>query len=203
MYITSTESCATHYARRKKLRRSAEEGESNATPSWLSRRVPEEEAMDHPHDKQVIDLLAWQVQHLDARWYVKPRSTCWFEEYMFNIYTPDMFYDILRMRRRTFDRLVQDLRPFIEGQCTHWRQPIGVEKKVVVTLFKLMHRVSIPLVADRAALGKSTVGDILRQVFSDQHPFRASDRLASWPEVSADYGGIPVQTRSSQLHRRY
>ena len=95
---------------------------------------------------------------------MKPRSTCWFEEYLFNIYTPEMFYDILRMRRRTFDRLVNDLRPFISGQQTHWRMPIGVEKKVVVTLFKLMHGVSIPLVADKTALGKSTVHEILRQV---------------------------------------
>ena len=77
-----------------------------------------------------------------------------------------MFYDILRMRRSTFDRLVQNLRPFIQGQNTHWRQPIGVDKKVVVTLFKLMHGSSIPLVADKAALGKSTVHDILRQVCS-------------------------------------
>ena len=68
------------------------------------------------------------------------------------------------MRRRTFDRLVHDLRPFIRVQQTHWRQPIGVEKKVVVTLFKLMHGAAISLVADKAALGKSTVGDILRQV---------------------------------------
>jgi len=36
----------------------------------------------------------------------------------------------------------------------------------VVTLYKLMHGASIPLVADKAALGKSTVGDILRQVCS-------------------------------------
>ena len=33
-----------------------------------------------------------------------------------------------------------------------------------MTLFKLMHGVSIPLVADKPALGKSTVHDILRQV---------------------------------------
>ena len=77
----------------------------------------------------MLDLLAWHVGVLDARWYVKPKSTCWFEEYLFNIYTPDMFYDILRMRRRTFDRFVHDdLRPFIQGQQTHWRQPIEVEK---------------------------------------------------------------------------
>ena len=100
MYMTSTESCVAQYARRKKLRRSAEEDESDATPSWLSRRVLEEDTLEHPHARQVIDLLAWQVQELDARWYVKPRSTCWFEEYLFKIYTPDMFYDILRMRRR-------------------------------------------------------------------------------------------------------
>ena len=120
--------------------------------------------MEHPHVKQIFELLAWHIGVMDARWYVKPRSTCWFEEYLFNIYTPDMFYDILRMRRRTFDRLVVGLRPFIQGQHTHWRQPIGVEKKVVVTLFKLMHGVAIPLVADKTALGKSTVFEILRQV---------------------------------------
>lgn len=36
----------------------------------------------------------------------------------------------------------------------------------MVTLFKLMHGVFIPLVADKAALGKSTVGEILRHVCS-------------------------------------
>ena len=126
----------------------------------------EEDALEHPHEKQIFDILAWHNSIVDTRWYVKPRSTCWFEEYLFKIYTPDMFYDILRMRRRTFDKLVHDLRPFIQGQHTHWRQPIGVEKKVVVTLFKLMHGVFIPLVADKAALRKFTVHEIIRQVCS-------------------------------------
>ena len=166
MYISSTESSVAHYAHRKRLRREVEEGGSSHAHIALERHGPDEDALEHPHAKQIVDLLAWHVGDLNARWYVKPRSTCWFEEYLFNIYTPDMFYDILRMRRRTFDRLVEDLRPFIQGQDTHWRQPIGVEKKVVVTLFKLMHGVSIPLVADKAALGKSTVGEILRQVCS-------------------------------------
>jgi hypothetical protein len=132
----------------------------------LQEHASYEDALAHSHPKQIYDLLAWHLSARDESWYVKPRSTCWFDEYLFQIYTPDMFYEILRMRRTTFDRLVQDLRPFIQGQSTHWRQPIGVEKKVVVTLFKLMHGVSIPLVADKAALGKSTVHDILRQVCS-------------------------------------
>ena len=55
----------------------------------------EEDALKHPHEKQIFDILAWHNSIVDTRWYVKPRSTCWFEEYLFKIYTPDMFYDIL------------------------------------------------------------------------------------------------------------
>ena len=86
---------------------------SVAPSRTLRRHEHDEVALPHPHVKQVADLLAWHIGVENARWYVKPRSTCWFDEYLFNIYTPDMFYDILRMRRRTFDRLVQDLRPHI------------------------------------------------------------------------------------------
>ena len=166
MHTSSTEACEAQIAHRKKLRKREEAGCSSSGHVALGMVRDEDEELEHPHVKQIFDTIAWHIGVLDARWYVKPRSTCWFEEYLFNIYTPDMFFDILRMRRRTFDKLVDGLRPFIQGQHTHWRQPIGVEKKVVVTLFKLMHGVSIPLVADKAALGKSTVGEILRQVCS-------------------------------------
>jgi hypothetical protein len=166
MHVASTDASKAHLAHRKKLRGGEGLDDHVSEHGARGRIEAEEDELDHPHVKQVLDLLAWHIGVEDARWYVKPRSTCWFEEYLFNIYTPDMFYDILRMRRRTFDRLVNDLRPFLQGQHTHWRAPIGVEKKVVVTLYKLMHGASIPLVADKAALGKSTVGDILRQVCS-------------------------------------
>jgi hypothetical protein len=179
MYITSTEASLAHYAHRKQLKRKHEEAGLDSPQVSLARHVDEDDEIEDTHPRQIMDLLAWHIGVEDARWYVKPRSTCWFEEYLFHIYTPDMFYDILRMSRRTFDRLVKDLRPFIQGQQTHWRQPIGVEKKVVVTLFKLMHGVSIPLVADRAALGKSTVSDILRQVCTAiSHNF---GHLIAWP----------------------
>ena len=164
MFLASSEASHSHSSRKKQSSRRHGEDTTLAPHGRLARYGLEEDELEHPHRKQVIDLLAWHIGVENARWYVKPRSTCWFEEYLFNIYTPDMFYDILRMSRRTFDRLVHDLRPFIQGQHTHWRQPIGVEKKVVVTLFKLMHGVVIPLVADKAALGKSTVGEILRLV---------------------------------------
>ena len=179
MYITTTETRHADFAQRKRLRRrNAADGLMPLTGGrqWED---PDDNVSKFLHAKQMNDLLTWHIGVLGARWYVKPRSTCWFEEYLFNIYTPEMFYEILRMRRRTFDRLVHDLRPFIQGQHTHWRAPISVAKKVVVTLFKLMHGASIPLVADRAALGKSTVHEILRQVctaISNQF-----GHLIAWP----------------------
>ena len=166
MQNASMEAARARVAQRKKTKREVGVGRVRMSSSACLGYASDDDALEFPHEKQTLDLLTWHIHGLDTKWYVKPRSTCWFEEYLFNIYTPDMFYDILRMRRRTFDRIVQDLRPFIQGQHTHWRQPIGVEKKVVVTLFKLMHGVCIPLVADKAALGKSTVHGILRQVCS-------------------------------------
>jgi hypothetical protein len=178
-YTASAEASRAHIAHRRQFRRRGLGEASSSSNAELRRRDEEEDALEHPHVKQMVDLIAWHIGAIDAKWYVKPRSTCWFDEYLINIYTPDMFYDILRMRRRTFDRLVSDLRPYIQGQQTHWRQPIAVEKKVVVTLFKLMHGVPIPLVVDKAALGKSTVHDILRQVctaISNQF-----GHLIAWP----------------------
>ena len=191
MEITTTEAGGGHTAHMRSVRRRVEADCLDMSHGRLQEHAQDEDALQHSHPKQIFDLLAWHLSAQDERWYVKPRSTCWFEEYLFQIYTPDMFYDILRMRRATFDRLVHDLRPFIQGQSTHWRQPIGVEKKVVVTLFKLMHGVSIPLVADKVALGNSTVHDILRQVCSAiSTNFR---HLIAWPHgrrlarVTADF----------------
>jgi hypothetical protein len=164
MYMSTNDCTGPLLTQRKRLKRRTGEDVSVLNLASTELLDPDNDAHERLHVKQFLDLLLWHIGVQESRWYVKPRSTCWFDEYLFNIYTSDMFYDILRMRRRTFDRLVEDLRPYIQGQETHWRKPIGVEKKVVVTLFKLMHGASIPLVADRAALGKSTVHEILRQV---------------------------------------
>ena len=179
MYISTTESSQDHCTERKKSKRRSEDDVSTTLRRSAHMAGAGGSGNERIYIKQILDIITWHIGVCQARWYVKPRSTCWFEEYLFTIYTPDMFYDILRMRRRTFDRLVEDLRPYIQGQPTHWRQPIGVEKKVVVTLFKLMHGVSIPLVADKAALGKSTVHEILRQVCSAISKHFA--HLLAWP----------------------
>jgi hypothetical protein len=79
-----------------------------------------------------------------------------------------------------------------------------VEKKVVVAMFKLMHGVCIPLVADKAAIGKSTVHEILRQVCSAISIHFA--HLIAWPtgmrpmRVAA---GFQAKQRLPELHWRH
>jgi hypothetical protein len=106
MHITTPESSEAHLAQRRKLRRRCGGDVSTSTQDTVEAHDEEDEAFRRIHTKQVVDLLACHVHAMHGRWYVKPRSTCWFDEYLFNIYTPYMFYDILRMRRQTFDRLV-------------------------------------------------------------------------------------------------
>jgi len=73
---------------------------------------------------------------------------------------------------------VQDLGPFIQRQDTHWREPIAVEEKIVVALYKFMHGVSIPLVANKATIGKSTVHQILDYLVRIQN----ADHIARHPD---------------------
>lgn len=117
MQTAAMEAAKAQLAYKKKRKRGS--GGSGIDKAYLAFVGDEtdEEALEIPHEKQVLDLIAWHCNVLDTKWYVKPRSTCWFDKYLFNIHTPEMFYDILRMRRRTFDRIVHDLRPFIQGQA--------------------------------------------------------------------------------------
>lgn len=179
MHIATTEAIESQAKSRKMKKRRLDDALALRAHTAWGGHSADGGTWHHTHAQEVFNLLACHIGIEAAKWYIKPKSTCWFEEYLFKIYTPDMFYDILWMRRATFDRLVNDLRPFIQGQPTHWRQPIKVEKKVVVTLFKLMHGVCIPLVADRAALEKSTVHGISRQVcFAISNNF---GHLIAWP----------------------
>lgn len=205
MYITTTEASKAHFSQRKQLKRQNGTDVCVSPLTTLRRHESEEDALKHPHIKQIFYVLAWHIGIESARWYVKPRSTCWFEEYIFNIYTPDMFYDILRMRRRIFDMLVQDLRPYIQGQHTHWRQPIDRRGKK-----------SGGHIVQANAWGLYTFGcrqsrtwqvnhrqDIAACMLCHKQPFWAFDSMAGWTKASASHGRLPIQTIIPELHWRH
>ena len=46
----------------------------------------------------------------------------------------DKFYKYLRMSQDKFDYLLEKLRPRIQKELTNYREPIGAEERLVVTL---------------------------------------------------------------------
>ena len=95
MHIATTDASEGLCTQRKKQKRGSEEVPTSSMRFILEDHDSDDEQTEHTHAKQLLDLLTWHIGVLDAKWYVKPISTCWFDEYLFNIYTPDMFFDIL------------------------------------------------------------------------------------------------------------
>lgn len=46
------------------------------------------------HDKTIIDIFTLHVNKLLNRWYVKPRSLCWFDYFLFKVYIINTWFDM-------------------------------------------------------------------------------------------------------------
>ncbi len=52
------------------------------------------------------------------------------------LYGDEWWKENLRMSKQTFDTVCMKLCPYIEKQSTRMRSPVGVDKRVAVTLWK-------------------------------------------------------------------
>lgn len=71
--------------------------------------------------------MDWHTDVVMNLWYVKPCSTCWFDDIPFDVHILEQWNDVVRMRRKTFERLCDDLRPRKQGHNTSWREPISID----------------------------------------------------------------------------
>lgn len=67
MFLTSTKAIEFHSARKKQSRKRDGEDVTMAPHARLARYGLEDDGLEHPHGKQVIDLLAWHIGVEDAR----------------------------------------------------------------------------------------------------------------------------------------
>ena len=65
------------------------------------------------------------------------------------------------MTERTFRILCNELRPYIQKQCTVLREPISVERRVAVTVWKLATNVEYRTLSNLFGIGLSTVAVIV------------------------------------------
>ena len=65
------------------------------------------------------------------------------------------------MNIQTFNFLCKSLGPLVASQVTRFSEPISVDKKVAITLYKLIHGCPSTILMHMFAVGESTIYDIL------------------------------------------
>ena len=72
----------------------------------------------------------------------------------------------LRMSQVTFEKLCEELAPFVERRDTNYRKAISVRERVAITLYRLADTASYRTVSNLFGVGKSTVCEIVLEVCS-------------------------------------
>jgi hypothetical protein len=110
---------------------------------------------------------------------VKPRSTTWFSEFLISLYDDSRWIEQFRRDKEGVAQLCSRLRPHIEKQDAKYRQAIPVEVRVCCCLYKLAHAPSLLQCSESFAIGKSTVGLVIREVVAAIN--RVYANVIHWP----------------------
>jgi hypothetical protein len=103
-------------------------------------------------------------QNDELRYWVKPRSTTWFNEFLVYEYDDRRWIEQFRMSKANIADMCNKLKPLIEKQNTKYRLAVPVEIRVCCTIYKLAQGANINQCSELFAIGKSTVGKVLREV---------------------------------------
>ena len=108
----------------------------------------------------VLSLAATRNSVRQSIW-CKPRSKEWWKHVVAGVYGDGWWRENLRMSRETFHVVCDQLRPHIQRQSTTFREPVSVEARVAVTIWRLGSNVEYRTIAALFGLGRSTVGEIV------------------------------------------
>ncbi|KAL8220578.1 UNVERIFIED_CONTAM: hypothetical protein K2H54_049819 [Gekko kuhli] len=98
------------------------------------------------------------------RWWVYPRSSDWWDNFVMRIWGEEKWLENFRMSRSTFDWLVDALRDVLQRQRTEMCAPVSVERRVAVALWWMASTMSYQTVAHQFGLARSTVAGIVVEV---------------------------------------
>ena len=109
----------------------------------------------------------YHLQPRAQRFWIKPgRTQAWWVSFVNNVVPPEEWKENFRMSRSTFLSLCQTMKPHIERQNTHMRQPVEVERQVALTLYYLADEGRMRKTANAFGLSRSSVSIIVRRVCS-------------------------------------
>ncbi|XP_042325625.1 putative nuclease HARBI1 [Sceloporus undulatus] len=104
------------------------------------------------------------LRPLPRRWWVYPHETDFWPKLLCTVWSDEKWIEHLRMPRRLFLLIVEQLRPEICREDTRLRSAIPVEKRVAIALWILANQGSYGTAATRFGVGKSTVCTIFISV---------------------------------------
>ena len=112
-----------------------------------------------------VNLVAYLQQLPIREIWVKPRAkTFW--SMAEDQWTDNDWVTNLRMSQVTFEKLCEELAPFVERRDTNYRKAISVRERVAITLYRLADTASYRTVSNLFGVGKSTVCQIVLEVCS-------------------------------------
>ena len=93
----------------------------------------------------------------------KPRTKEWWEAVQSGLFGSSWWKENLRMSQSTFNIICNELRPYITRESTQLRQPISVEQRVAVTIWKLASNIEYRTLAGLFGIGRSTACEIVNE----------------------------------------
>ena len=97
----------------------------------------------------------------DRTVWCQEKSLEWWTKISRGLVDESWWLNNLRMTRNTFKYLCREVGPFISKKTTQMREPISVERRVAVTIWRLATNVEYRTLAELFGLGHSTVGVIV------------------------------------------
>uniref|UniRef100_A0A8C3SZ29 DDE Tnp4 domain-containing protein n=1 Tax=Chelydra serpentina TaxID=8475 RepID=A0A8C3SZ29_CHESE len=114
--------------------------------------------------KMDILVAMGQAHAVERLFWARETSTDWWDRIVLQVWDESQWLRNFRMRKGTFLELCDLLSPALKCQDTRMRAALTVEKRVVISLWKLAMPDSYRSVANPFGVGKSTVGVAVMQV---------------------------------------
>ena len=133
------------------------------------------------HHFRVTNVLS--LFDADLGFWVKPRSTTWFSQFLLGKYDDDWWIHLFHMMKLATFALVELLKPTVDRQNKKYRLAIPKVVRVACILFKLTHGASLFVCSKMFAVGKNMVSLILIDIVFAIN--KALCQKIAWP--SGDY----------------
>ena len=100
----------------------------------------------------------------ELRFWVKPQSSVWFSDFLTSMYDDSCWIEFFRMGKASVAKICYRLRNSIEKMNTNYHLAVPVEVHICTCLYKLAHGCNLLTCSKNFAIGRSTVGLVLREV---------------------------------------